>query len=59
MGCNCGANAKKYVAIDPLSGDCLISNQHGVCTRFSTPKAAMTAAANAGFPEAGVRRTTR
>jgi len=54
MGCNCG-KARKYVAIDPLTGACLVEDATG-CRQFMTPQGAINAAKAAGHDQPGVRR---
>lgn len=60
MGCNCSKRAggqTRYVAIDPLSGDCLVDDGNGGCARFLSPQGARNAAVEAGYAgRPGVRR---
>lgn len=57
MGCGCGKKNKlRFVATDPTTGDCVVTNDDGDCTKFASPAAALRAAAAAGHPSAGFRQ---
>lgn len=55
MSCGPCGN-RRWVAVDPLTGDCLLPNGDGSCRRFVTRDGALTAARKAGHENPGVLR---
>lgn len=55
MSCAC-SQQKRWVAIDPSTGDCLLIDEAGDCRRFASSGRAMRAARAAGHESPGVAR---
>jgi hypothetical protein len=52
----CGCNSPKWLAVDPLTGDCLLFDEQGGCRRFASSGRALRAARAAGHENPGVLR---
>lgn len=56
MACSsCGGGAmRRWRAVDPLTGDCLVTNPDSSCRRFRTREGALAAARALGHENPGV-----
>ena len=56
--CKARQQARKYLAVDRLTGDCLMYDPDQGCVRYATPMEARTAALEAGHTQPGIRRVS-